>query len=52
MLKSQEVDTLNVNTDSGSVLLNNGTTDTFLTDAFINNPTVISTNCMKFLTGH
>jgi hypothetical protein len=49
---SQEVNTLGVNTDTGSVLLNNGNTDTFLTDAFINNPTVISTNCTKFLTGH
>lgn len=48
---NQEVNTLGVNTSTGSVLLNNGNTDTFLTDAYINNPTVISTNCTKFLTG-
>ncbi len=48
---SQEVNTLDVNTSTGSVLLDNGKTDTFLTDAYINNPTVISTNCTKFLTG-
>lgn len=48
---SQEVNTLGVSTDTGSVLLNNGGTDTFLTDAYISNPTVISTNCTKFLNG-
>jgi hypothetical protein len=47
----QEVNTLGVNTSTGSILLNDGTTDTFLTDAYINNPTVISNNCTKFLTG-
>jgi hypothetical protein len=47
----QEVNTLGVNTDTGSILLNDGTTDSFLTDAYINNPTVISNNCTKFLTG-
>jgi hypothetical protein len=47
----QEVGALNVNTSTGSVLLGDGTTDTFLTDAYINNPTVISNNCNKFLTG-
>jgi len=48
---SQEVNTLGVNTSTGGVVLNDGTTDTFLTSAYINNPTVISTNCTKFLTG-
>jgi hypothetical protein len=48
---SQEVNTLNVNTSTGGVVLGDGTTDTFLTSAYINNPTVISTNCTKFLTG-
>ena len=48
---NQEVTTLNVNTGTGSILLGDGTTDTFLTSAYINNPTVISTNCTKFLTG-
>jgi hypothetical protein len=47
----QEVNTLGVNTDTGNILLGDGTTDTFLTDAYINNPTVISNNCTKFLTG-
>lgn len=47
----QEVNTLGINTNTGSVLLNDGTSDTFLTDAYINNPTVISNNCTKFLTG-
>ena len=47
----QEVNTLGVNTGTGSVLLGDGTTDTFLTDAYINNPTVISNTCTKFLTG-
>ena len=48
---SQEVNTLGVNTSTGGVVLNDGTTDTFLTSAYINNPTVISTNFTKFLTG-
>jgi hypothetical protein len=47
----QELNTLGINTNTGSVLLNDGTSDTFLTSAYINNPTVISTNCTKFLTG-
>jgi hypothetical protein len=47
----QEVNTLGINTNTGSVLLNDGTSDTFLTSAYINNPTVISNNCTKFLTG-
>jgi hypothetical protein len=48
----QEVGALNLNTNTGGIVLNDGTTDTFLTSAYINNPTVISTNCTKFLTGH
>ena len=47
----QEVNTLGINTNTGSVLLNDGTSDMFLTSAYINNPTVISNNCTKFLTG-
>lgn len=40
---SQEVNGLSVNTFN---------TGGYLTDAYINNPTIISTNCTKFLTGH
>lgn len=47
----QEVGALNINTSTGGVVLGDGTTDTFLTNAYISNPTVISTNCTKFLTG-
>jgi hypothetical protein len=47
----QEVNTLGINTNTGNILLDDGTTDTFLTGAYINNPTVISNNCTKFLTG-
>jgi hypothetical protein len=47
----QEVNALTINTSTQSVLVGGTTTDTFLTNAYINNPTVISNNCTKFLTG-
>ncbi len=47
----QEVNALGVNTSTQSITLGDGSIDTFLTNAFINNPTVISNNCTKFLTG-
>lgn len=40
---SQEVNGLTVNTYN---------TGGYLTDAYLSNPTIISTNCTKFLTGH
>lgn len=48
----QELGGLNVNTSTGSILMTDGTTDTFLTGAYITNPTVISTTCTSFLNGN
>jgi hypothetical protein len=49
---SQELNSLNINSSTQSLTLGDGSTDTFLTSAYMTNPTVISTNCTKFLTGH
>jgi hypothetical protein len=45
----QQISGLSVNSNSGSIPLNDGTTDSFLTSAFLQNPTVISSNCTKLL---
>jgi hypothetical protein len=45
----QQISGLSVSSNSGSILLGSGTTDSFLTSAFLQNPTVISINCTKLL---
>jgi hypothetical protein len=49
---SQEVGALNVNSSTQSLTLGDGSVDTFLTSAYLNNPTVISTTCTKVLAGN
>jgi hypothetical protein len=47
----QEITRLNVSTTGQSITLADGSTVNFLGSAYMNNPTVISTNCNKVLTG-
>jgi hypothetical protein len=48
----QQFNDQSIQTDTGGIVLGDGTTDTFLTGAYFQDPTIISSNCQHVLTGN